>query len=490
MNSSIALRAVLAVVLMIGFYLLAIGIAAGLLYIPYAEWVYAGRLHIKIALVCVLAALAILSALLPRFDRFDPPGPRLKPEDHPDLFNELEGVAKAMNQSMPAEVYLAPDVNAWVAQRGGLMGFGSRRVMGLGLPLMRILTRSQFRAVLAHEFGHYHSGDTKLGPWIYKTRGMIGRTLESLGEGSVVQWPFLWYGKLFLRITHAVSRRQEFVADELAARAIGSQALIGGLRTVHGAGPAFGAYWMQECAPVLEAGYRPPLAQGFQRFVESGDIAKAINKNLEEEIRTGKADPYDTHPPLRQRIAAVEHLPPGDHGNTDAPAITLLKDLPATEQRLVESLTKSIHAYKLKPIEWENVCTEVYLPQWKTLIAANHEALEGLTPEALPQVAADLDTFSRRVRGAGGERPSPGEGKGLAEAVVGAALSVLLAGRGAKVIGLPGEAVAVKIWDRTIEPFSTLRSLAEGKLGESEWRRLCIELGINGTSLGQPAKTD
>jgi Zn-dependent protease with chaperone function len=91
---------------------------------------------------------------------------------------------------MPAEVYLVPDVNAWVMQRGGLMDFGSRRVMGLGLPLMRILTCSQLRAMLAHEFGHYHGGDTKIGPWIYKTRGAIVRTVNSLGSGSWLQKPF------------------------------------------------------------------------------------------------------------------------------------------------------------------------------------------------------------------------------------------------------------------------------------------------------------
>ena len=29
--------------------------------------------------------------------------------------------------------------------------------------------------MLAHEFGHFYGGDTKLGPWIYKTRAAIGQ---------------------------------------------------------------------------------------------------------------------------------------------------------------------------------------------------------------------------------------------------------------------------------------------------------------------------
>src|SRR5882672_7506745 len=189
-SPSIARRAVLAIVLMVGFYLLALAIVCGLLFIPYAEIMYANRLHFKLAAVCIIGALAILWSVLPRFDKFEAPGPSLTRAQHPRLFDQLEGIAQSTGQVMPSEVYLVPDVNAWVSQRGGIMGFGSRRVMGLGLPLMRMLTCSRFRAVLAHEFGHYYGGDTRLGPWIYKTRNAIIRTVTSLsgkgGQGSLL----------------------------------------------------------------------------------------------------------------------------------------------------------------------------------------------------------------------------------------------------------------------------------------------------------------
>jgi hypothetical protein len=47
-------RAFLAVGLMLGFYILAVAIAGALLYIPYVEWTYAGKLHLKLALFCIL----------------------------------------------------------------------------------------------------------------------------------------------------------------------------------------------------------------------------------------------------------------------------------------------------------------------------------------------------------------------------------------------------------------------------------------------------
>jgi Zn-dependent protease with chaperone function len=218
-SPSLALRAAAAVLLMVGFYALALGIAGSLIAIPVAEVTYAHRLDFRLAAFCLVGGLAILRSIVPRRDRFEPPGPSLTAQEQPRLFATIEGVADATGQTMPAEVYVVPEVNAWVTQRGGFLGVGSRRVMGIGLPLLEMLSIDELRAVLAHEFGHYHGGDTALGPWIYRTRTAIGRTLDSLARhSSLLMKPFNWYGLGFLRITHAISRRQEYAADALAAR--------------------------------------------------------------------------------------------------------------------------------------------------------------------------------------------------------------------------------------------------------------------------------
>ena len=53
-------RVVLAVALMVGFYVLALGMALGLLWIPYAEFTTLHRLHLKLALFCAVGAGTIL----------------------------------------------------------------------------------------------------------------------------------------------------------------------------------------------------------------------------------------------------------------------------------------------------------------------------------------------------------------------------------------------------------------------------------------------
>jgi len=78
---------------MAGFYCLAIVMVIGLLYLPYAEVVYANRLHIKLVIFSLSGALIILWSLVPRRDQFHAPGPLLVKETQPTLFEAISSVA-------------------------------------------------------------------------------------------------------------------------------------------------------------------------------------------------------------------------------------------------------------------------------------------------------------------------------------------------------------------------------------------------------------
>src|SRR5664279_1921313 len=137
-----------------------------------------------LAVISLGIGISILWSLVPRRDKFQAPGAVLERSRHPRLFAEIDRLAASLDQSVPHEVYLIPDLNAWVAERGGTMGFGSRRVMGIGLPLLSVLNITEFRAILAHEFGHYYGGDTRLGPFVYDSRASMVRTIQSLAQPS------------------------------------------------------------------------------------------------------------------------------------------------------------------------------------------------------------------------------------------------------------------------------------------------------------------
>jgi heat shock protein HtpX len=492
-------RAALAIALLIGFYVLALGIAAGLVYVPYAEWVYAGHFTFRIAGFCLVGAFAILRGVVPRSDRFEPPGPVVKESDQPRLFATIKDVAAKTRQDMPAEIYLVPEVNAFVAQRGGVMGFGSRRVMGIGLPLLESLTVPQFRAVVAHEFGHYYGGDTRLGPWVYKTRASIVRTLQSLSRHSgLLQKPFIWYGKAFSRVTLAISRRQEYVADELAARTYGANNLGQALMVLERSGAAFGAFMQAEFVGVVEAGFRPPLVEGFARFQAAPKVSASLDELVTESIKNGEAGPYNSHPSLKQRLdalSALEKIDSTHSPNDDARAITLVDDVPRLDAAVVASMLKA-GAPTPAPIDWDDVPSRVLAAGWARLVQPSLSGLDGLTPAVFPEVASrlksDPDALVRQLG-----VPQVGDPeitRQRAERLLAGALAVVLnevAARSPERVRLwapPGEMITFRIGDGDqeilIRPFDVIGALQRGTLTMGTWLEQCRLAGIESEDLG------
>lgn len=481
-SASLALRALLAVVLMVGFYLLALAIAGLLVWLPVLE--YSGRhgVHVKLALVCFVAAGVIVWSVLPRWDRFVEPGVRLTPDAQPEFFAVLRKIAEGTGQRMPEEAYLVGDVNAFVTQRGGIMGFFSRRVLGIGLPLLRAMSVDQVRAVLAHEFGHFHGGDTRLGPWIYKTRAAIGRTVTSLMQvNSVISYPFRWYGLLYLRITQAISRAQEFSADRLAATFVGRTPLTTGLEMAPVLGALFEHYWSQEFVPVLEAGRRPPLADGFRRFLAAEDT-KALRQQVRDEaMKRLRADPYDTHPPVAARIAAVQGLP--EHASSardERPAIDLLRGIDDLEAKLLAFASADRSAVgKLKPIEWSETGQEVLLAGWKDRLVKlrMHPAkpLHGITVAQVPTVLDRRAAIGKLAGGA--EIPKEAE-EFFGHFILEIAVGVALAGVGFQVVNLPGEPARLVRGGDEIVPSRLLKDLVQGKLDAAGWSATFAGIGI------------
>lgn len=487
---SLAFRATLALLLLLAFYALIVGSACGLVWLGLRTFTFAAGVEGRAAgyiffggIACFVGAAVLLWSALPRIDRFEPPGPELQPDDAPELFAAIRGVARAVDQREPEHVYLIDDVNAFVTHRGGMMGIGSARVMGIGLPLLELLTVSEMKAVLAHEFGHYHGGDTRLGPWIYKTHSAIGRTLVNLGEVSamaeelryeVIAWalivfktPFSLFGRLFLRITQAIRRGQERSADALAARTIGSPALVSGLDKLHAGGPTYQAFVADEVAPVVAAGFLPPLAEGFRHYLSAATGAGVLDEAVKR-ARAAAGDPLDSHPPLAERVAEVTRLAcPAQDGDA-RPAIGLLADVAALETRLaphVEGWPDS-----LRPISWEDSLHKVHERTWRREAHRASKLLAGLTLAALPR---DPQAFGALLRKrVGDEYAGAYSGAELFDwsvSFVGACLCVFLLARGYQASSSPGQPLRLTGADGAVEPFAELARYMSGDTSNAEW---------------------
>jgi len=492
MNSSsrvsVASRAILALLLTIGFYGLAIGIALGLLYLIYVEVAVIGRINVRLTIFALIGAVVIIWSILPRIDRFTAPGPHLTKENFPALFKEIERIAQLTQQEMPQDVYLVPDVNAFVAERGGFMGFGRRRVMGIGLPLFNLMTVDELNAVLAHEFGHYFGGDTALGPWIYKTREAIIRTTVNVGQTN--QWLYLLfeaYAKMFLRVTNAVSRQQEFSADKLAAKIVGSNAAISGLQVVHKFGYAFNVFFQREYTPVIQAGYKAPMLEGFQTFLNSPKITESINKSYEEQLTKGVADPYDSHPSLKERISALKDIPSAAMINDNSASSLLPPNIDLEALILQQIIREEGKAGSLKPVDWDNVVEIVFAPQWNKNIERFKPVISNITPHGLFDEAQDSLRFFEKLATTGkilspNVKPSQVpqiEQLQFINSVIGTAFSIALKQDDWKIKSILGEDLLFTKNNKEINPYKFFTKIVAKEFSREEWIAFCDENSLS-----------
>jgi heat shock protein HtpX len=488
MKSSIwiTFRAVVALALMAGFYLFGCAVAAALLLVPYAEFLYANQLprigtrfFVGIAAVCIGAAGSILWSLVPRRDQFEPPGPELIAESQARLFTVLREVADAARQQMPVHVYLVGDVNAWVSHRGGVMGFGSRRVMGLGLPLLQFVSVAELKAIIAHEFGHYCAGDVRLGPWVYKTRGAIARTLQGL-SGTVFESLFMGYARMFLRVSTAVSRHQEYLADKLAAETVGAGPLISGLRKVEVGGGAFRSYLAEEVVPILNAGYAPPLVEGFSTYLLQPQLTEAMSKDNDNEVSDTGANPFDTHPRLADRILALRGFTSPASVENTGHAIDLLNDASSLERALL-NCGAAAQRQPLRPVSWSLVATQVYLPMWLPVLERHAAQLAAVNVQALPTSVTAAIPLALHLTGAGGEYV-PGEELARRLAwTVGAAVCAALVRRGWTLETAPGRGFRVSDGRLESEPFVQVEAIIFGRARPTAWLEFCAQAGLSGS---------
>ncbi|PKN48095.1 MAG: hypothetical protein CVU59_00315 [Deltaproteobacteria bacterium HGW-Deltaproteobacteria-17] len=479
-NSSLTWRALAAFGLWLGFYALALGIIAAMVALTWMQFAI-GRVHPYLVIISAMIVFFIVAAILPRRERFEAPGLLLAPEEHPDLFKEIETIAQATRQPMPREVYLIHEANAWVAERGRLGN--ARRMLALGYPLLSQLTQNEMRAVLAHEFGHYAAGDTWLTPWIYHTRQALSRTLDNL-SGNVLDFLFAGYARLFLRVTNAISRQQELDADALAARLAGGESLVSGLKKIATLAPGHDHFWHTEVVPLLDSGYLPPLAAGFGAFCGNPFIQKIVRDALADELRQTEAVDLDTHPPLSERIRNVHAFVSSGPRNRPDPASAWLGISPELERRLLGAAFPAAGVEALRDIAWTEALERVYLPGYNRTAREHASDVAGLRLADLPSWVIDpFPLLEKLEEYVDPDLPRP-ELLNQLGAMFGPIITAVLAARGAEVVCEPGEPVYVRAPFGKLRAFWVFGDLETGELKPEQWRELVSTHGVADEDLG------
>lgn len=177
----------------------------------------------------------------------------LKPVDHPELFALIRRVYTDADAPPPRRVYASPDVNAALIYSTSIINLvvPPRKDLLIGLGLVNVVTLAEFKAVLAHEFGHFAQRSVGLGTYLYVANRVMNDVIHGRdgldrfvdGWASVdirISFPawilkaMLWavrgiLSKAYtaLNLTHlSLSRQMEFNADNVAVSLTGSDSLI------------------------------------------------------------------------------------------------------------------------------------------------------------------------------------------------------------------------------------------------------------------------
>ncbi|WP_460711071.1 M48 family metalloprotease [Lysobacter terrae] len=190
----------------------------------------------------------------------------LKAADQPELFAFLYRLADDAGAPRPHRVYLSPRVNAAVFYDLSIVNLilPSRKNLEIGLGLMNVLNLGEFKAVLAHEFGHFAQRSMAVGRWVYIAQQIaahiVGRrdALDSFLQAvsrfdlriawvgwllQLVIWSIRSLVELLFRVVvlaqRALSREMEYQADLVAASLAGSDAIVHSLHRLGGADDAW-----------------------------------------------------------------------------------------------------------------------------------------------------------------------------------------------------------------------------------------------------------
>ncbi|MCC6281735.1 MAG: M48 family metalloprotease, partial [Saprospiraceae bacterium] len=168
-------------------------------------------------------------------------------------------VANEVGTHFPRKIFLIPDVNASVFYSSSFWSLfiPTRKNLNIGLGLVNSVNISEFKAVLAHEFGHFSQKSMRLGSYVYYVNQVIFNMLYqnngwiSAANGIAnihgilsffvqvaayivqgVQWVLRGMYGFVNRRYLSLSRAMEFHADTISASVSGSNNMTQALRQI------------------------------------------------------------------------------------------------------------------------------------------------------------------------------------------------------------------------------------------------------------------
>lgn len=309
-------------VLVAGLVITQIGIIAATAYLAEAHWL--GQVHVTILLgFAGIGALLGLGILWRTVRMFRPAvgaviGVPFSPIEQPRLALLVQQIAKATNARMPDNIVLGLDPN-FFATTAPMHTPTSRHLLTgqtlyLSLPLMRVLSLDEVKAVVGHELAHFSGSDT-----IYSRNfAPIYRGLEEAAHAAdehktYDKNPLLMPARLFLRFmidcfsrnAAKSSRARELRADQIGSTAstpadLGYALIKTGILSM---------LWHREMedtlADISRGKFRRNMSASFEDKLRYDVDPEKLPPLVAFSLGNHTAHPTDSHPETKERLTEL-----------------------------------------------------------------------------------------------------------------------------------------------------------------------------------------
>lgn len=273
-----------------------------------------GRIPIGIVASLVIGALVtvfkMIRSLFIKIEAEDP-GRSLREDEAPGLWALAREVAQAVGTRPIDEIRITPGTDMAVYEKGGFterMQDRAKRILILGVGTLNDFRQDAFRAVLAHEYGHFSHRDTAGGDVALRVNADMMKFAEAMiVSGQAVWWNVAFqflrvYHFIFRRISYGATRLQEVLADRVAVRKYGAGAFEEGLRHVIRRQVEFEdvAYW-----EITDAAKARRSLQNLYEIKANPD--SKVEEKINEAINRPSSED-DTHPSPVERFRLASRI--------------------------------------------------------------------------------------------------------------------------------------------------------------------------------------
>lgn len=289
---------------------LVLAVAGGLIYVALA----AGRIPIKLLLiVCIGAIITVFTMIRSLFIKVEKtdPGRPLTYDEAPGLWDLAKNVAAAIGTRPVDEIRVTPGTDLAVYESGTRKERANdraKRILILGVGVLNDFEQSAFRAVLAHEYGHFSHRDTAGGDVALRVNSDMIKFARAMAlSGQNVWWNIAFqflrvYHFIFRRLSHGATRLQEVLADRVAAAKFGAQAFEAGLRHVIRKSTEFEFVANREINE--SANSQRALLNLYEiQFTTNPDVEEKAHQSLNRETSED-----DTHPSPNERFRLTKKI--------------------------------------------------------------------------------------------------------------------------------------------------------------------------------------